>query len=144
MRKSRDKKNGHKLACSGKRVQGEYTCRRKHLSGKNRLKIIGISTIQNFYGGAIRDNNGNPPKMSDLYGLFWTTTQTQKVTLNMINVWREKCWSLYQRDQRTGLNTYIPTKNTSARCYPWCCQTCIYLSSKYSVFGAVQKMPQSK
>ena len=35
----------------------------KLLSGKDRLKIIRIHAIQNFYGRAIRNNKGNPQKM---------------------------------------------------------------------------------
>ena len=45
-----------------------------------------------------------PKKCWKKYGLFWTTIQAQKVTLHMIS------WCLYQSDQVTGLNTYIPTK----------------------------------
>ena len=60
MIKSCDKKNGHKLACSGKRVQ------RKNLA------------------------DGNPQKMPEEICAIWTTNQAQKVTLNMTNVPRGK------------------------------------------------------
>ena len=54
--KSCNKKNGHKLGSSGKRVQ------RKNLA------------------------DGSPQKMSEEICAIWTTTQAQKVTLNIINV----------------------------------------------------------
>ena len=91
--KSREKKYGYKLACSGKIVQGKKLAEGKFLSGKDCLTImiIRIDAIQNFYGRAIRDNKGKfPKKCRKKYGLFWTTTQAQKVILNVINIQRKK------------------------------------------------------
>ena len=54
---------GANLYALVREYQGKKLTDGKLLSGKDRLKIIRIDTIQNFYGRAIRNNKGNPQKM---------------------------------------------------------------------------------
>ena len=115
MFKSCDKKNGRKLVFSGKRVQRKKLADGKLQSRKDRLTIIWIDAIQNFYGRAIRDNKGNPPKMSEeIWAILdhFSSTESNPKLDRCPKREEGKSWSSYQRDQVTGLNKIIPTKTS--------------------------------
>ena len=83
----------------------------KLLSGKVHLRVIRIHAIQNFFGRAIRDNKGNPTKMlEEIWAILHHYSSTESNPKHDKCPKEEKCWCSCQRDQVTGLSTYIPTK----------------------------------
>ena len=92
--------------CKGKKLADG-----KLLSEKDRLKVIRIDAIQNFYRRAIRSNKGNPQKMfEEIWAILHHYSSTENNLKHDKCPKGEKCWCSYQGDQMTDLYIYIPTK----------------------------------
>ena len=83
----------------------------KGLSGKDRLTLASIDDIPNFFGTAIRKNNGNPQNMvKEIWAILdhYSSRVDQPKHNNCPK--GQSSWYLYQRDILTGQRTYKPAK----------------------------------
>lgn len=82
------------------------------MSGAGRLTLARIDTIQNFYGRAIRDNQGNAKEMAKS-----TQAILKHYSSTLEKPQRDNCpvgsssWCSYQRDIANGTNLHKPIKN---------------------------------
>lgn len=82
------------------------------LSGKGRLTITRIDTIQSFYGKAIRDNKGSASDMAKA-----THAILKHYSSSPDNPCHDDCpkgassWCSYNRDKATASNQHVPIKN---------------------------------
>ena len=83
----------------------------KGIGVNSRLTIAKCDVIQNFYGGAIRDNKDNPEAiLKSVWAILKNYSNTPAEPKHEYCPKGEKSWSSFQRDLCTVGVTYQPTK----------------------------------